>query len=143
MISLDEMPLWFYLLMGFCDRFCSWFFLHDIPLPNWPRWFGKEEGNDEAFTPKEYFGDLGCLWDCYVLNRGVNRLYPKLVKNVSISLTEEQVANHPNHNDKIFWLREKQRNIEWEAEEAKREAARNNNQSGLSRPDAGGTGASS
>jgi hypothetical protein len=143
-IALDEMPLWFYLLMRFGDSFCGWFFLHDIELPNWPRCCGDKE--DGYCTPREYYGDLGCLWDHIALNRFVNVLYPKYVKSVWIPLSEEQVARHPNHDDKIFWMQEQRRHLEWETEEKAeeaREAAGDNDQSGLSRPDAGGTGASS
>jgi hypothetical protein len=137
-IFLDEMPLWYYLLLKFSDGFCTWFFLHDIDLPNWPRWCGDKE--DGYCTPKEYYGDLGCLWDCWALNGFVNKLYPKYVKGVWIPLSEEEVARHPNHDDKIFWMQEQRSWIEYEA---KREAAGDNDQPGLSGADAGGTGASS
>jgi len=80
-----------------------------------------------------------------MLNDFVNRLHPKYVKSVvRIPLTEEEVANHPNHDDRIFWLQQQRDRIEYEAKEAnKREAAGDKDQSGLSRPHTDGTGTSS
>jgi hypothetical protein len=145
-IFLDEMPFWYFLLMRFCGDFCSWFYLHDLLLPNWPRCCGdkeaKEDNDGRYYTPQEYYGDLGCLWDHFVLNSFVNKLSPRFVKSVWIPLTEEQAEKHPNLDDRIFWMQETRRWIEYEARKAKREAARDNDQSELSRPDAGGTGTS-
>jgi hypothetical protein len=125
-ISLEEIPWWLWFLQWIFDGIPTWLHFHDVPLPNWPRCCGDEEDkkyNDgKYFTPREYYGDLGCIWVCSFINNFINKLYPKHVKEVSIPLTDEQMTNHINQEDRNFWIEEQQRRIEFEAEEARREA---------------------
>jgi len=117
-LHLEITPLWFYLLAQLAERIC--WPLHRIPLPNWPRCFGDKEGNGgQYYTPREYYGDLGCIWDVRILNGVINKLYFKYVKSVWLPLTETQVKNHPCHDDRIWWMQCQQRHLEYKAEEAR------------------------
>ncbi len=116
-LHVETKPWWCYVLEYIADRGCLP--LHYIPLPKWPRYFDREL--EEWTSLGEGWGDLGCVWDCLVLNN-VWKLTWKFTKDFGIPLTAEQVEQFPFHDTRIWWMQNHQNHLEWEAKEVQRES---------------------
>lgn len=109
-IHLEVIPWWCSVLQFVADRGC--WPLHFIEFPDWPEWHDEDFG---ATTPKQCYGDLGCLWDWYVI-QWVYQLTWKFTKDFWIPLTAEQQEKFTHHDTKIWWM-QNQRSLEWNLKE--------------------------
>lgn len=72
LVECEEAPWYIHLIDHIALTACCWtlfkwngkkYDMHDIPLPNWPKIFRifDDDPEDERYTPKEMWGDLGGL----------------------------------------------------------------------------------
>lgn len=61
-ITLEIKPWYKVFISWLTQDMCCWLGLHHIPLPDAPK-IKWEEDDEELYTPKEYYGDLG-MWFC-------------------------------------------------------------------------------
>jgi hypothetical protein len=114
-LHVETKPWWCYVLDYIADRGCRP--LHWIKFPPIP--FTDEDG--ERTNLRQYYGDLGCLWDIYVLNAAW-KLTWKFTKEFYVPLTTEQAEGFTFEHERIWWMQEAQKHLEWEAEEKARES---------------------
>lgn len=126
-IHCEDMPWYCYIIEQIQFNFCCWpifwwgksYTLHDIPLPTWPSWIDKEDG--EKMNLNRAWGDFGCLIHYYLLG-GFWQWSWKKAKCWSVPVA--WVILKPNQDEETIKFVEEsfEQHIKWEKEEAEENA---------------------
>ena len=127
-LMCEEMPWYVYFIEKYLTNLCClpifyWagkvYTLHDVSLPNWPRWFGdKEDG--ELYTPREYYGDLGSI--IIEVTYHIHKWTWKRTKSWDV-LVPWAVLKPYQDAKTIKWVEESfADHIQWEKEDAEKKA---------------------